>query len=85
MPLKRQVSFRVVDELIVVSIHFNYFLILNNHVIKRFKYHPMGASGTTYRGICVQLALMSRESLTLQVSNKHNFLSSSSHSELEIR
>lgn len=53
----------------------NYFLILNNHVIKGFKYHTMpgmGLQAPHTEDIRVQLALMSMESWTLQAANKHN-------------
>lgn len=67
----------LLTELIAMGSHFNYFLILNNHVNRGFKYHPVPgvepqAAHTEGIGAPIQLALMSVESLTLQAAIKHN-------------
>lgn len=74
-PLRKHTSFSVVDILIVMDCHFNYFLILNSHVIKGCIYRArpgMELQAPHTEGVLIQLALMSVESWTLQVANKHN-------------
>lgn len=64
-PLRQHASFSVVDILIVMDCHFNYFLILNSHVIKGCTYHAspgMELQVPHTEGAQVQLALMSVES-----------------------